>query len=109
MSLGQWMAAGQCEADLQRVPYSTRIPGHNIICTLEDLAKRRTVYQNGLDSGAAGSTCSNFTSTKGREQKVGSITWIEEDGTELLGSRGILDYRKTCIASRGVVIVHRDL
>ena len=37
------------------------------------------------------------------------ITWVEEHSARFLGNRGVLDYRKTCIAGRGAVIVHRDL
>ena len=38
-----------------------------------------------------------------------TITWIEEDAPEFLRSRGILDHCKSCITSRTVVIVHRNL
>jgi hypothetical protein len=38
------------------------------------------------------------------------ITWIEEDGAQLLrSSRGVLDYREPCRSSRAVVIVHRNI
>jgi len=37
------------------------------------------------------------------------MTWIEEDGAQLLRSRRGLDHRKTRIAGGIVVIVHRNL
>ena len=37
------------------------------------------------------------------------MTWIEEDGAQLLRSRRGLDHRETRIAGGIVVIVHRNL
>jgi len=37
------------------------------------------------------------------------MTWIEEDGAQLLRSRRVLDHRETRIAGGAVVIVHRNL
>jgi hypothetical protein len=50
-----------------------------------------------------------FTSAEGGERAGELITWIEEDTTELLRSRGVLDYRKACVTGGGVMIVHRNL
>ena len=41
---------------------------------------------------------------------MGWITWVEEDGAQLLrSSRSVLDYREACRSSRTVVIVHRNI
>lgn len=48
-------------------------------------------------------------STEGHELQEGSATWVEEDASRPLCSRGILDYSEACVASRTVVIVHRNL
>ena len=45
----------------------------------------------------------------GQEKKVEYFTWVEEDGTQLLRCRSILNYRKARVANRTVVIVHWDL
>ena len=37
------------------------------------------------------------------------MTWIEEEATQLLRGRSVLDYCETSIPSRAIVIVHRDL
>jgi len=37
------------------------------------------------------------------------MTWIEEDGAQLLRSSRVLDHRETRIAGRAVMIVHRNL
>ena len=105
----QQITLGECEVYLQRVSHSTRIPGDNIISTLENFVKRLTVFLNGLNSGTARSTCSDATSEKSRKRTRKSITWIGEDGTEFLRGGGVLDNRKACIASRTIVIVHRNI
>jgi hypothetical protein len=40
---------------------------------------------------------------------MGWITWVDEDGTLLRSSRGILDHRKACRSSRAIVAVHRNI
>ena len=95
-----------CEVDAQCVPYPTKIPGDYVICALEYLAKPRS---KGLDSRTPRSTCSKVTLTKCHEQQGGAVTWIEEDATQFLRSRGILCYREACIPGRTVMIVHRNL
>ena len=40
---------------------------------------------------------------------MGWITWVDEDGTLLRSSRGILDDRKACCSGRAVVAVHRNI
>ena len=37
------------------------------------------------------------------------MTKIEEEATQLLRGRSVLDYCETSIPSRAVVVVHRDL
>ena len=38
------------------------------------------------------------------------ITWVEEDGTQLIrNGRGVLDHRKACRSGRAVVIIHWNL
>jgi hypothetical protein len=47
---------------------------------------------------------------KDEERGIDWGTWIEEDGTQLLGrSCRVLAHRKSCITSGAVVIVHRNL
>jgi hypothetical protein len=40
---------------------------------------------------------------------MGWLTWVEEDGTLLRSSRGILDHREACRSGRAVVVVHRNI
>ena len=49
-----------------------------------------------------------MTLTKKDELGVKSLTWVEEDGTQFLGRRGVLYGRDTCIAGRAVMIIHRN-
>jgi len=43
------------------------------------------------------------------EPEMKWVTWVEEDGAQLVRSRGQLDHGEACVSSRAVVIVHRDL
>ena len=47
---------------------------------------------------------------KDTERFAKQVTWVEEDGTQLLRSgHRVLGHRKLCITSRTVVVVHRNL
>jgi hypothetical protein len=40
---------------------------------------------------------------------MGWITWVDEDGTLLRSSCGILDHCEACRPGGGVVVVHRNI
>jgi len=93
----------------QRLPDSPRIPGDDVKGTLEALIQFLGEFRKEYKSRASGSTCRVESAEDHYEPRTKWVTWIEEDGAQLVRSCGQLDDGQACVASRAVVIVHRDV
>ena len=96
--------------DLQRIPYSTWIPGDYVKGTLKPLNEWSSVFGDSHESRPARSTCENGTLVGDYKQRTGRVTWVKEDGAQLIwNSRGVLDRRQTCRSGGAVVVIHWNL